>query len=251
MIKSGLVSVTFRQLSPEEIVELVAKAGLDGIEWGGDIHVPHGDTKRAGKVRKMTNDAGLNVAAYGSYYKVGHEEDSVPFESVVDTAVELGAPTIRVWAGSKGSADADDQYRSLIVSESQRIADLAAKAKITVSYEFHERTLTDTRESAVKLLEDVANENIRTYWQPPSKWEPDQCAEGLQAVLPWLTNVHAYYCDRATEKSLPLAEGKKVWKRYLPIIARTGREHYVMLEFVRDNCPEVFLADAATLKSWL
>ncbi len=41
MIKSGLVSITFRQLTCEQIVDLVSKAKLDAIEWGGDIHVPH------------------------------------------------------------------------------------------------------------------------------------------------------------------------------------------------------------------
>ncbi|MCD4699512.1 MAG: sugar phosphate isomerase/epimerase [Phycisphaerae bacterium] len=251
MIKSGLVSVTLRQLSPEEIVDLVAEAGLDGIEWGGDIHVPHGDTKRAGEVRKMTADAGLTVAAYGSYYKVGHEKDSIPFKSVVDTAVELGAPTIRVWPGKKGSADVADEYRSLVVQDSQRIADLAARAGITVSYEFHPNTLTDTNESTVKLLEEVANDNIRTYWQPPSELEVEHSLEGLRAISPWLTNVHTYYCDKETGESLPLAEGEDAWDRYLPIIAETDGEHYVMLEFVRDNCPEAFLADAATLKGWL
>ncbi len=251
MIKSGLVSVTFRKLSPEEIIDLVAQAGLDGIEWGGDIHVPHGNVKRAGEVRKMTADAGLTVAAYGSYYKVGHEEDSVPFEAVVASAVELGAPTIRVWAGAKGSEDADNRYRSLIVNESQRIADLAAREGITVSYEFHGNTLTDTNESAVKLLEEVANDNIRIYWQPPSKWEVEHCLEGLRAVLPWLTNVHAYYWDKTTGEHLTLADGEDVWKRYLPVIAALDGEHYVMLEFVKDNSPEVFVQDAATLKSWL
>jgi hypothetical protein len=47
MIRTGLVSVTFRQLSAEEIIKLVVCAGLEGIEWGGDIHVPHGDLKRS------------------------------------------------------------------------------------------------------------------------------------------------------------------------------------------------------------
>ena len=42
MIYPGLVSVTFRKLSPEEIVQLVVSSGLKGIEWGGDIHLPHG-----------------------------------------------------------------------------------------------------------------------------------------------------------------------------------------------------------------
>ena len=68
-MKAGLVSITFRQLSAEKIVGLVSAAGLQGIEWGGDIHVPHGDVKRAEEVKRMTLDSGLEVSAYGSYYK--------------------------------------------------------------------------------------------------------------------------------------------------------------------------------------
>ena len=63
MISSGLVSVTFRKLSPAEIVDLVRQAGLNCIEWGGDIHVPHGDCVRAREVRQRTLAAGLTVAA--------------------------------------------------------------------------------------------------------------------------------------------------------------------------------------------
>ncbi len=47
-IRAGLCSVTFRALPPERIVALAAAAGLDVIEWGGDVHVPPGrsDTRR-------------------------------------------------------------------------------------------------------------------------------------------------------------------------------------------------------------
>ena len=66
MITTGLLSVTFRKLTPPEIVGLVRQAGLAGIEWGGDIHVPHGNLDRAREVRQMTLDAGITIAAYGS-----------------------------------------------------------------------------------------------------------------------------------------------------------------------------------------
>ena len=42
MIGSSLCSVTFRALTPEEVLELAARAELDAIEWGGDVHVPCG-----------------------------------------------------------------------------------------------------------------------------------------------------------------------------------------------------------------
>ena len=34
----GLVSVSFRQLSPDRIAELVSECGLSGVEWGADVH---------------------------------------------------------------------------------------------------------------------------------------------------------------------------------------------------------------------
>src|SRR5687768_14765950 len=64
-IQPGLVSVTFRKLSPAEVVRVAVDAGLTSIEWGGDIHVPHGDLARAKEVAAMTTEAGLSASAYG------------------------------------------------------------------------------------------------------------------------------------------------------------------------------------------
>src|SRR5215212_11999351 len=104
MLTSGLVSVTFRPLAPREIVQLAAAAGLRGIEWGGDIHVPHGDLQAARAVRQITADAGLQVLAYGSYFRF---QPAAAFEPVLETALALGAPLIRIWAGSQPSAATD------------------------------------------------------------------------------------------------------------------------------------------------
>ena len=46
-MKIGLVSVSFRGLAPEAIIDLAAECGLGGVEWGGDVHVPCGDLRRA------------------------------------------------------------------------------------------------------------------------------------------------------------------------------------------------------------
>ena len=141
-ILPGLVSVTFRKLPPAEVINLVREANLKAIEWGGDIHVPHGDTARARDVRQHTEDSGLVVAAYGSYYRVGiSEKEGLSFQSVLDTAVSLGAPLIRVWAGTKNSSDADEEHWKMIADESRLIADAAASANIVVAFEYHRRTI--------------------------------------------------------------------------------------------------------------
>ena len=67
MFYTGLTSITFRKLSIDEIIALTASAGLDGIEWGSDVHVPQGDTELAESVKAKTEAAGLKVCSYGSY----------------------------------------------------------------------------------------------------------------------------------------------------------------------------------------
>lgn len=248
MIRTGLVSITFRKLTAGEIVELVRQAGLAGIEWGGDVHVPHGDLHRAREARAMTAEAGLTVAAYGSYYRAGAGE-ALRFEEVLATAVELGAPLIRVWAGKLGSGEADAACRAAVAADSQRIADLAAGEGIKLAYEFHRKTLTDSAESAVALLRAVGRDNLLSYWQPPGGLTSEDCLRSLGAVLPWLTNLHVYQ-SQAGER-LPLAEGEAAWRRYFDLARTSGRDHYALIEFVRQDSPAAFLEDAATLRGWL
>ncbi|HHW49193.1 MAG TPA: sugar phosphate isomerase/epimerase [Clostridiaceae bacterium] len=247
MFYTGLVSITFRNLSPKEIVSLVEKAGLDGIEWGGDIHVPHGDIRKAEEVYRMTSDAGLKVAAYGSYYKVGCEkEQGIPFEMVIDTALALKAPIIRVWAGDRGSSDADEAWWDNVVAEAIRISDLAKRHGLTVSFEYHANTLTDTSESAVKLMKEVGRGNVKSYWQPPVGLDFDSCINGLKQILPWLSNIHIFCWDML--ERLPLAQGVDTWRKYMEVVKSIEGDRFCMLEFVKDDRPEQFLKDAETLK---
>lgn len=247
MINAGLVSVTFRKLSPQEIITLVARAGLNGIEWGGDIHVPHGNVDRAREVYRMTSDAGLQVAAYGSYYRVGCEEqDDIPFEKVLDTAIELKAPTIRVWAGNRGSQEADDAWWEKVVYETCRISEMVKDLGITISFEYHGNTLTDTGESALRLMKTVSRDNVSCYWQPPVGIDFGQQIIGLEQILPWLGNIHAFWWN-AYERQ-PLADGITTWKKYMEVIRTIEGDRFCMIEFVKDDDPEQFMKDAEALK---
>lgn len=252
MIKTGLVSVTFRKLAPAAIIDLVRRADLTAIEWGGDIHVPHGHLQQADTVGRMTRAAGLAIAAYGSYYRVGaSEQEGLTFDRVLETARALGAPLIRIWAGNRPSAKADVNYRRSIGGEAQRLAEKAAAAGLVLAWEYHSGTLTDTRESAGQLLADIQHPAMRTYWQAPVGASVEGGLESLRAMLPWLANTHVYQLDAAGQTRLPLSAGAEAWHRYLSLIRSTGRDHYALLEFVRDDSPDAFLEDARVLKSWL
>lgn len=252
MIHPGLVSITFRKLSPRQIIDLVAQAGLDAIEWGGDVHASHGDVAKAREIAQMTTDAGLVMPTYGSYYRVGHRAD-VPFPDVLVSAIALGTPTIRVWAGKVGSAEADTAYWNAVIADSQRIVDLAATEGIGIAYEFHGNTLTDSAESARRLLEEVDRPSLRSLWQPPKGSTVEQNRAGIDAIAPWLSYIHAFSwrIEKGQTIRLPLNDYAIEWKEYLARIDALGGERYALLEFVRNDDPAQFLADAATLRGWL
>lgn len=254
MISTGLVSVTFRRLAPREIIALVQQGGQQGIEWGGDVHVPHGNLEVAREVATRTQEAGLQIPSYGSYYRVGvSPEEGLAFETVLETALALEAPRIRVWAGNKGSAVIEAQEYARIIADAQRIAALARTSGIGIAFEFHNRTLTDTPESALKLYQDIAQENVSLYWQPPVESEETRQRESFLLVLPYLSHLHVYHwtlTGDGTLQQLPLAGGQKLWRSVLATVAESGDDHFALLEFVADESPEQYLTDAATLQSW-
>ena len=167
MLISGLVSVSFRTLSCEEIIALAVQNGLKAIEWGADVHVLPGDTARAREVGKLTAEAGLTVAAYGSYYKLGQlparEQQAAELQKLLTNAELLGTDSIRIWAGSKGSADVTESERQALIREAAFLAEIAAGAGIRLCFECHPHTLTDERDAALFLLQSVDRDNVRIY----------------------------------------------------------------------------------------
>ena len=245
-MRSGLVSITFRKLSPEQICEIAATAGLECIEWGGDIHVPHGDLQAARAVSTLTKQHGLSVSSYGSYYRLGASEGPSKQE-VVETAAALNAPLIRVWAGNKGSNDLAVEARRKIVADLKELAEIAKNEEIDIGLEFHGGTLTDTAASTVQLLEETSHSNVKTFWQPPVAMHEDECVAGLKLILPWLANVHAFHWWPDASARRQLSDGAERWKQYLQTIRDAGKSPDVLLEFVAKDDPALLLQETETL----
>lgn len=251
MLIPGLVSVTFRKLSRADIAELMHRSELPAIEWGGDVHVPTIETADEFTVENALTEAAyysadgkFYIASYGSYYRC---DTYSPYSG--ETAVSINAPNIRVWAGQRGSADADTEYRKTVARYIQLLCDEMAPHGITVSTEFHGGTLTDNYDSTLRLINEVERDNFSTYWQPNQFRDEEYNTAALKAVLPYLSNVHVFTWD--SSHRYPLADGEAKWRRYIDIIRSHGGSHHMLLEFVKDDSIEQFLRDAETLKGWL
>ncbi|MEH0981421.1 sugar phosphate isomerase/epimerase family protein [Micromonospora sp. CPCC 205556] len=246
-LRPGLVSVTFRQLVPAEVVALARAAGLAGIEWGGDVHVPPGDDDVARRVADLTTGAGLAVSGYGSYYRLGHSAaEGLAPETVVRTARLLGAPVIRIWAGRRPSTEADAHYRASVVEDARRVADLAGAAGLTVAFEYHRNTLTDTRGSTAWLLETLAGLPVRTLWQPQPERDRAENLADLHAVLPYLADLHVFAWTPQRQR-LPLHSHHADWAAYLTAARSAPGQRFASLEFVIDDDPGLLPTEADTL----
>jgi sugar phosphate isomerase/epimerase len=269
MIVPGICSITLKTASPEEILQLCTATGLRAIEWWAGGHVLPGDIHGAEHTGYLTRNAGLQVAAYGSYYRTGVSESSgMPFGPVLDAATALGAPTIRIWAGAKSTRDASPADIDAIVADTLRIADLAAARGLTLTFEFHGGTLTDSGENALRFSRLVAHPAVRFSWQPPHGFSAPESLASLDPLRPRLSTLHVYHWTIGSyEKNLyndsqrdlvwptdfhrhPLADGEPLWREVLSRVATHPGDHCALLEFVRDDTVEQTRADAATLVDW-
>lgn len=253
VLKAGIVSVSFRALGAEALVDLARRAGLEGIEWGGDLHAPHGDALAAARAGELTRAAGLRVAAYGSYYRLGCAPSNPRFEDVLASAQAMGAPLIRVWAGAKGSARTDGAEFAAVVEDARRVAALAQGAGLRLGLEYHGGTLTDTQASTRALLDGVGHAALCSFWQPPVGMGKRACLEGLSALARAgkLGSVHVFHWWPDATSRLELEAGEERWRDYLAVAASAPGERFACLEFVKGDEPEQLVRDAGVLKQWL
>lgn len=252
MIKAGLCSVSFKQKTPREVVELTLKAGLCGIEWIGNVHVPAGDVSNARKVGELTRNAGLEIAAYGSIFRLGTGDDIVPH---LESAVALGAREMRIWAGTSGkpSAEYTTEERLALVCEAKAASHKASEFGISLSTECHDGSLTDCLRSQLLFLNEVNRPNFRTYWQELLNLPENEQIPSLSAVRDSgkLTNIHVYQYkvfDGGRERQL-ISAGFDKWKERFELFKNDTSVRYALLEFVKDNSEESFLDDAKTLRA--
>ena len=247
-MRAGLCSVTLRALSASDVLRVTTAARLRCVEWGGDVHVPVGDLAAARRVRRDCADAGVAVCSYGSYYRAapGRGGDG---QAILDTAAELGAARVRVWAGAVASSAATDGQRAGVAAHLAGLAAQAGERGLSIALEYHGGTLTDNRESALRLLRDAAAPNVSLYWQPPLDMPDEQAVEDALAVLPRASAVHVFsWLPGQTRREL--SSRQAMWRPVIRAASAAGIPD-ALIEFVPGDDPALVLREAETLREWI
>ena len=242
---SGLVSISFRTHSPKEILDAVKAAGLSAIEWGGDVHSPHGDIDTAKSIKELTDSYGIKIAEYGSYYAIGKSEPEL-FSAVLASADALGTDIIRVWPGQGKPSDtySKEEYEAA-VADAKRICALANGK--TVALECHPNSLTDEYHTALQFIYDVGAKNLKMFWQPNQHRPLAYNLDAIRALYPYIVSVHVFSWKR--KEKFPLKYLESEWAEYIKLLPEKDINY--MLEFMHDNDINTLKETAETLNKWL
>ncbi len=221
----GITSITFRDKSVEEIFEFCKSNNVDCIEWGSDIHAKVDDLEGAQNIKKLSSLYRIKCSSYGSYYRLGEGQD---INKYINIAKIIEAPIIRIWAGKYSASKISIPQYNLYIEEAKTIANVCLKNNITLAFEYHRDTLTDIKESALNLINDINKENVKLYWQPNPELSIEEKISEIRLLSDYIISVHFFYWDNKNRR-LPLILGKKEWLLYLKELNNNNLNY--LLEF--------------------
>lgn len=241
MHKTGLVSISFRSLTPEQILAAVQAAGLGWIEWGSDVHAPCTDTARLEEIAKLQAAANIRCASYGTYFRIG-VTPAQELGGYIRAAKILGTNILRLWCGDKGSDLYTPEQREALYDECRVLAAMAEKEGVTLCMECHNNTMTDRAEAAFALMQAVNSPAFRMYYQPNQFRTVEENITYAKRLAPYTDHIHVFNWESVNR--YPLGEAVALWRQYLDCFSG---EHTLLLEFMPDDRVESLPAEAKAL----
>ena len=242
MERCGLVSVSFRSLSPEAVIQAASAAGLFSIEWGSDVHAPCDDFERLAEIVSLQSTYGIRCCSYGTYFRLG----VTPMEELpkyIKAAKQLGTNILRLWFGDKAAEEYSEEQRPALFDACREAAALAEREQVILCMECHIKSYTQTKEGALELMRAVGSPAFRMYWQPNQFREIEENLAYARLLRDYIIHIHVFQWKE--KNRFPLSDGMEEWKCYLKEISG---EHDLLLEFMPDDDVRSLPAEAATLR---
>ena len=237
------MSVSFRQHSPEDILEAVRATGLSCIEWGSDIHARCDDKAGLYKIAELQKEYGVRCSSYGTYFRLGE----TPIEELteyIDAAKILGTDILRLWCGTKSGKNMTDEERNFLLTHCRTATDIAENYGMTLCMECHRDTFTENPEDAVLLMQQVNSKNFRMYWQP-FQWQSfGQNLENAKKIAPFCKHIHIF--NWKNEQKLPLSDAVAEWRKYLNVFPDSRT---LLLEFMPNGTIQELAGEVTALRS--
>ena len=240
--RPGLVSISFRQNTQREILEMMKRADLKYIEWGSDVHAPHRSLGMLSELAQLQAQFGVTCSSYGTYFRLG-ETPTEELEYYISAAKTLGTDVLRLWAGRKCGKDMPLSELEKFMDACWRAADIAEREGVKLCLECHANSFTERLEDTLMLMDNVDSDRFRMYWQPFRNRSFEENLEYLKKTEQYVENIHVFNWD--ANGRYPLEDAIGTWKKYLSVLARP---RHLLLEFMPDDQLATLPREAEALK---
>ncbi len=250
-MKLGLCTIAFQEKPLEEVIDIAADYGFEGIElWGKPPHLPtEYDEAYVKNIKDMAQRKGLTISAFGSYVDPLMDLHQKHFEEALKIAQALGTDLVRIWSGGGASKSIAPTDRRLILFRLVSISQWANFRNIRLGMEMHNNNFTDSVATILETIEGISLPSLKTYYQPLARSDADEPHTAAEKLSEHIVNVHAQNFDEAG-KSCPIADGVVDYARIVEILNAAGYNGYLEVEFVHgDNKLEALQRDRDYLAS--
>jgi sugar phosphate isomerase/epimerase len=242
-MKIGLCTIAFSELPLEEVLNIAAEYGFDGVEiWGKEPHTPSKyDEDYFRKIKEITDSKMLEIAAFGSYVNPLMDDYEQQMETALRITQTLGSKLIRVWSGGGPSKSIRPHDRRIISIRLKAMCQWAGLHGITVATEMHNNNLTDTAETTLQLIQDVGLPGLKTYYQPCFRRDADDFYECAELVGTYVANVHAQNAKSLADgrfEACAIADGIVNYEKIVNILKSYDYDGYLEIEFVHVEHPD-------------
>ncbi|MBN2288034.1 MAG: sugar phosphate isomerase/epimerase [Candidatus Glassbacteria bacterium] len=256
----GLCTIAFQERPLDEVLELAARVGFDGVEpWGKPDHLPlTSPDDRVLEIRDKVRSLGLEVSHYGCYVRLGDGQEPAEKDREMDRVISitgmLGTGIARIWAGTKDSEELDERDWRLMVEDGKRFCARAEEAGVLLAMEMHSNSVTNRAAGAARLIELVGSPALRANYQAIFGPGGEDFYQRARTVGPWVVMVHAQNSRAGEHEQCLIEEGDLDFRKLYGILKNEfGFEGYFEVEFVRGRSYEEKVAalekDCAYLKS--
>jgi sugar phosphate isomerase/epimerase len=232
MMKYSVTTVSLPEMDLLEQVRFLSRLGYDGIEfrvrrnpedakaaaspspWGfhrNDLS-PDNLVKRASEVKRVLADHGLALAGLGSYVKCTDLEE---FKKVLEGAVAVGAPLMRVAAAAPFSKLDSDNYAAIYgetVAGYARCLELSRGSGVKLVLETHGGTIHTSASLALRILSNFSPLDVGVIFDPNN-----MVSDGFETtgVVIQMLDDYIAHCHIAGHRPVagePDANGTVQWK---------------------------------------
>ncbi len=254
MIRLSVFTVCTPDLTPQQLIQSAAAAGIEGIEWRyaavpADAAqeapsfwrnnrcsiAPGTSTDQLTKLRAQCQQAQVDPIALVPYLKCGDLDSA---QQAFASAQQLGARMMRVGVPGYDGKRHMHELQEEAVRYLTAIQDLAATYQIKAVVETHHGTIAPSASLAMRLVQGLNPQHIGVLYDPGNMVHEgfENYQMGIELLGPYLAHVHvknaAWYprdgqwrCEWA-----PLHEGIVSWEAIVQILIENGYDGYLGIE---------------------